>query len=162
MIHRRLLALALIALVATATVFGGGQAEPEEAAAGAGGEAQQALTAAGDQWPNAAFKTGDFVYATPADFTEATGFEITSYQEAPELQARVTSGEIIGETALSFLGLGIRPPAVSWGALLKGAQRVNVVALYPWLLIPGLFVITTVIALSFLGDGLRDASDPYK
>jgi len=69
---------------------------------------------------------------------------------------------IIGETALSFLGLGIRPPAVSWGALLKGAQRVNVVALYPWLLIPGLFVITTVIAFSFLGDGLRDASDPYK
>ena len=69
---------------------------------------------------------------------------------------------IIGETALSFLGLGIRPPAVSWGALLKGAQQVNVVALYPWLLIPGLFVITTVIAFSFLGDGLRDASDPYK
>lgn len=69
---------------------------------------------------------------------------------------------IIGETALSFLGLGIRPPAVSWGALLKGAQQVNVVALYPWLLIPGLFVITAVIAFSFLGDGLRDASDPYK
>ena len=69
---------------------------------------------------------------------------------------------IIGETALSFLGLGIRPPAVSWGALLKGAQRVNVVALYPWLLMPGLFVITAVIAFSFLGDGLRDASDPYK
>ena len=94
MVHRRLLALALIALVATATVFGGGQAEPEEAAAGAGGEAQQALTAAGDRWPNAAFKTGDFVYATPADYTEATGSEITSYQEAPELKARVTSGEI--------------------------------------------------------------------
>jgi peptide/nickel transport system permease protein len=69
---------------------------------------------------------------------------------------------IIGETALSFLGLGIRPPAVSWGTLLKGAQQVNVVALYPWLLIPGLFVIMTVIAFSFLGDGLRDASDPYK
>ena len=69
---------------------------------------------------------------------------------------------IIGETALSFLGLGIRPPAVSWGALLKGAQNVNVVALYPWLLLPGLLVITTVIAFSFLGDGLRDASDPYK
>ena len=69
---------------------------------------------------------------------------------------------IIGETALSFLGLGIRPPAVSWGALLKGAQQVNVVALHPWMLIPGLFVIITVIAFSFLGDGLRDASDPYK
>ena len=94
MFHRRLLALALIALVATAAVFGGGEAEPEAAAAGAGGAAQQALTAAGDQWPNAAFKTGDFVYATPAAFTAATGNEITSYQEAPELAARVTSGEI--------------------------------------------------------------------
>ena len=94
MFHRRLLALALIALVATATVFGGGEAEPEAAAAGAGGEAQQALTATGDQWPNAAFKTGDFVYATPAAFTAATGHEISGYQEAPELQARVTSGEI--------------------------------------------------------------------
>ena len=94
MFHRRLLTLALIALVATATVYGGGEAEPQEAAAGAGGAAQQALTATGDQWPNAAFKTGDFVYATPADFTEATGHEITSYQEAPELTARVTAGEI--------------------------------------------------------------------
>ena len=94
MLHRRLLAVALSALVATAAVFGGGEAEPEAAAAGAGGAAQQALTAAGDQWPNAAFKTGDFVYATPAAFTSATGHEITSYQEAPELQARVTSGEI--------------------------------------------------------------------
>lgn len=94
MFHRKLLARVLIALVATATVYGGGDAEPEAAAAGAGGAAQQALTATGDQWPNAAFKTGDFVYATPADFTAATGHEITSYQEAPELTARVTAGEI--------------------------------------------------------------------
>ena len=86
MFHRRLLARALIALAATATVYGGGEAEPQEAAAGAGGAAQQALTATGDQWPNAAFKTGDFVYATPAAFTAATGHEITSYQEAPELR----------------------------------------------------------------------------
>ncbi len=69
---------------------------------------------------------------------------------------------ILGETALSFLGLGIRPPAVSWGALLKSAQQVNVVALYPWLLIPGLLVIVTVLAFNFLGDGLRDAADPYR
>ena len=69
---------------------------------------------------------------------------------------------ILGETALSFLGLGIRPPAVSWGALLKAAQQVNVVALYPWLLIPGLLVIVTVLAFNFLGDGLRDAADPYR
>ena len=56
---------------------------------------------------------------------------------------------ILGETALSFLGLGIRPPAVSWGALLKAAQQVNVVAMYPWLLIPGLLVIVTVLAFNF-------------
>jgi len=55
----------------------------------------------------------------------------------------------------------IRPPAVSWGALLKGAQNIESVALYPWLLIPGLFVIITVLAFNFLGDGLRDAADPY-
>ena len=71
-------------------------------------------------------------------------------------------GMILGESALSFLGLGIRPPAVSWGALLKAAQQVNVVALYPWLLIPGLLVIVTVLAFNFLGDGLRDAADPYR
>jgi len=69
---------------------------------------------------------------------------------------------ILGETALSFLGLGIRPPAVSWGALLQSAQNVRTVAQSPWLLIPGLFVIVTVLAFNFLGDGLRDAADPYK
>ena len=69
---------------------------------------------------------------------------------------------ILGETALSFLGLGIRPPAVSWGTLLKDAQDVQTVVLYPWLLIPGLFVIITVLVFNFLGDGLRDAADPYK
>jgi len=71
-------------------------------------------------------------------------------------------GMILGETALSFLGLGIRPPAVSWGTLLEDAQKVQVVVLYPWILIPGLFVIVTVLAFNFLGDGLRDAADPYK
>ncbi|MGQ9629455.1 MAG: ABC transporter permease [bacterium] len=71
-------------------------------------------------------------------------------------------GMILGETALSFLGLGIRPPAISWGALLRDAQQVSVIALYPWLLIPGAFVITAVLAFNFLGDGLRDAADPYR
>ena len=75
---------------------------------------------------------------------------------------RAVPSMILGETALSFLGLGIRPPAVSWGALLKAAQQVNVVALYPWLMIPGLLVIVTVLAFNFLGDGLRDAADPYR
>jgi len=69
---------------------------------------------------------------------------------------------ILGETALSFLGLGLRPPVVSWGVLLNEAQNVQTVALHPWLLIPGLFVIIVVLAFNFLGDGLRDAADPYK
>jgi len=71
-------------------------------------------------------------------------------------------GMILGETALSFLGLGLRPPAVSWGVLLQNAQNVRTVAHHPWLFIPGLFVIITVLAFNFLGDGLRDAADPYK
>ncbi len=71
-------------------------------------------------------------------------------------------GMILGETALSFLGLGIRAPAVSWGVLLNEAQQVSVVILYPWLLYPGLFVIIAVLAFNFLGDGLRDAADPYR
>ena len=69
---------------------------------------------------------------------------------------------ILGETALSFLGLGLRPPVVSWGVLLKDAQNVHAVLLHPWLLIPGLFVVAAVLAFNFLGDGLRDAADPYK
>ena len=71
-------------------------------------------------------------------------------------------GMIIGETALSFLNLGIRAPAVSLGTLLKDAQNIRVVALYPWLLIPSVFLIVIVLAFNFLGDGLRDAVDPYK
>jgi len=71
-------------------------------------------------------------------------------------------GMILGETALSFLGLGLRPPVVSWGVLLMEAQNIRTVALHPWLLIPGLFVILTVLTFNFLGDGLRDAADPYK
>jgi peptide/nickel transport system permease protein len=70
-------------------------------------------------------------------------------------------GMILGETALSFLGLGLRPPVVSWGVLLKEAQNVRAVALYPWLMIPALLVVLTTLAFNFLGDGLRDAVDPY-
>ncbi len=70
-------------------------------------------------------------------------------------------GMILGETALSFLGLGVRTPMVSWGVLLNEAQNVNVVALYPWLLAPVLPVIIVVLAFNFMGDGLRDAADPY-
>lgn len=70
-------------------------------------------------------------------------------------------GMILGETALSFLGLGVRPPITSWGVLLNDAQNVNVVALYPWLMLPVVPVILVVLAFNFLGDGLRDAADPY-
>ena len=69
---------------------------------------------------------------------------------------------ILGETALSFLGLGLRPPITSWGVLLTEAQNINIVALYPWLLMPAVPVILVVLAFNFLGDGLRDAADPYK
>ena len=69
---------------------------------------------------------------------------------------------ILGETALSFLGLGLRPPITSWGVLLAEAQNINVVALYPWLMLPVMPVIIVVLAFNFLGDGLRDAADPYK
>lgn len=68
---------------------------------------------------------------------------------------------IINETFLSFLGLGLRPPAISWGVLLQEAQNLQSIALAPWLLLPGLAVIITVLSLNILGDGLRDAADPY-
>jgi peptide/nickel transport system permease protein len=68
---------------------------------------------------------------------------------------------ILGETALSFLGLGLRPPITSWGVLLSEAQNIEAIALYPWLLIPMLPVIITTLAFNFFGDGLRDAADPY-
>ncbi|MBB4063249.1 ABC transporter permease [Gellertiella hungarica] len=71
-------------------------------------------------------------------------------------------GMILGETALSFLGLGLRPPITSWGILLTEARSVSVIAFYPWLLFPTLFVILVILAFNFLGDGLRDAADPYK
>lgn len=69
---------------------------------------------------------------------------------------------ILAETALSFLGLGLRPPITSWGVLLNEAQNINVVAIYPWLMLPVVPVIMVVLAFQFLGDGLRDAADPYK
>ena len=70
-------------------------------------------------------------------------------------------GMILAETALSFLGLGLREPAVSWGVMLTQAQRVTIIAKYPWLLFPAFAVITCVLAFNFFGDGLRDAADPY-
>jgi len=68
---------------------------------------------------------------------------------------------IVSETSLSFLGLGLRPPAISWGVLLQQAQNVQTVAISPWLMLPAVPVIIAVMAFNFLGDGLRDAADPY-
>ena len=68
---------------------------------------------------------------------------------------------ILSETSLSFLGLGLRPPVISWGVLLQEAQNIRSVATAPWLLAPGVAVVLAVLGLNFLGDGLRDAADPY-
>ncbi len=70
-------------------------------------------------------------------------------------------GAIISETALSFLGIGLRPPIVSWGVLLQGAQNIHSIVEYTWTLIPVAFVVLIVLAYNFVGDGLRDAADPY-
>jgi len=68
---------------------------------------------------------------------------------------------ILGETALSFIGLGLQPPAISWGVLLRDAQAIRVLALSPWILLPAVFVVISILAFNFVGDGLRDAADPY-
>jgi peptide/nickel transport system permease protein len=70
-------------------------------------------------------------------------------------------GMILGETALSFLGLGLRPPVVSWGVMLQDSMKIDVVANYPWLLMPVVLITITVLAFNFFGDGMRDAADPY-
>jgi peptide/nickel transport system permease protein len=69
---------------------------------------------------------------------------------------------ILGETTLSFFGLGLRPPTVSWGVLLQDAQNLAAISVYPWLMFPAIMVVVCVLAFNFLGDGLRDAADPYK
>lgn len=70
-------------------------------------------------------------------------------------------GMILGETALSFLGLGLTAPTISWGVLLRDSQDLQAIALHSWMLTPALFVVLTVLAFNFVGDGLRDAADPY-
>jgi len=68
---------------------------------------------------------------------------------------------ILGETSLSFLGLGLRAPIVSWGVMLQDCRDIKAISIYPWLLLPVVFIIATVLCFNFLGDGLRDAADPY-
>lgn len=108
----------------------------------------------------------DFVMA--ARLVGASEFRIITRHMVPSFMSYIIAsitlsipGMILGETSLSFLGLGLRPPTISWGVLLQEAQNVRTVALTPWLLLPGLMVVITVLAFNFLGDGLRDAADPY-
>ncbi|WP_083815758.1 ABC transporter permease [Pseudothermotoga thermarum] len=114
-----------------------------------------------------ALKEEDYVVA--ARIAGASEFRIIFKHMLPALTSHLIAsvtlaipGMILGETGLSFLGLGLRPPAISWGVLLQEAQNIRTLALYPWLLIPALFVIVTVLCFNFVGDGLRDAADPYK
>lgn len=107
-------------------------------------------------------------YVTAARYSNCSDWRIITRHLLPNTMSHIiviatTSipGMILGETALSFLGLGIRSPLVSWGLLLTDAQHVRVLIQQPWILTPAIFVIATIIAFNFLGDGLRDAADPF-
>ena len=113
-----------------------------------------------------ALREEDFVVA--ARLMGASQFRIITRHLLPSFMSHVITtatlavpGMILAETALSFLGVGLRAPVVSWGVLLQQAQNFQVIILTPWLLIPGVFVIVVVIAFNLLGDGMRDAADPY-
>jgi len=108
----------------------------------------------------------DFVLA--ARFSGSQEMRIILRHMVPSFMSHIIAsltlsipGIILAETALSFLGLGLRHPTISWGVLLQEAQNVRTVALSPWLLLPGMAVVIAVLAFNFLGDGLRDAADPY-
>jgi peptide/nickel transport system permease protein len=111
-------------------------------------------------------KTSDFVRA--ARYSNASTSRIMFRHLLPSTMSHVLviatlaiPAMILGETALSFLGLGIKPPLTSWGLLLNEAQSVQVIVETPWLLIPVIFVVLTIISFNFVGDGLRDAADPF-
>ncbi|MDN3722062.1 ABC transporter permease [Roseibium salinum] len=113
-----------------------------------------------------ALKTEDYVLA--ARLAGASQFRIITKHMLPAMTSYIIAAMtlaipemILGETALSFLGLGLRPPVVSWGVLLQDAQSLRAISLAPWLLLPGVAVVMVVLAFNFLGDGLRDAADPY-
>ncbi|MBI5713263.1 MAG: ABC transporter permease [Chloroflexi bacterium] len=108
----------------------------------------------------------DFVLA--AELAGCSRWRIIVHHMVPAFMSHIIATStlaipvmIISETSLSYLGLGIRPPAISWGVLLQEAQNIQTIAQAPWLLTPGLFVILAVLAFNLVGDGLRDAADPY-
>jgi len=111
-------------------------------------------------------RTEDFV--TAAELSGASQLRIIFRHMVPSFLSHIIAAAtlaipamIISETSLSFLGLGLRAPAVSWGVLLQQAQNIQAVAISPWLMIPAIPVILAILAFNFLGDGLRDAADPY-
>ncbi len=113
-----------------------------------------------------ALREEDFVVA--ARLLGASRYRIIFRHLLPSFMSHIITtatlaipGMILAETALSFLGVGLRAPVVSWGVLLQQAQNYQVIILTPWLLLPGLFVVLVVIAFNLLGDGIRDAADPY-
>ncbi len=113
-----------------------------------------------------ALRKEDFVLA--ARLVGSSEFRVIFRHMVPSFYSHIIAsitlaipGMILSETSLSYLGLGIRPPAISWGVLLQEAQNLRAIAMAPWLLVPGLFVVITVLAFNFVGDGLRDAADPY-